>query len=210
MTDPNRRLIAVVLDRSGSMIEVQADTEGGLRAFLEAQAEAPGETFVSLYEFDDRYSVVYENLPLADVPAYRLAPRGTTALLDAVGKTITTLGRQLAEKPDDERPGEVVVVILTDGEENSSREYQLPLINKMITLQQEKYGWQFVFLGADQDAFATGGSMGIRADSTLSYASTNTQASMTKAGRMVARGTSSGLYAFTNDERSDVGDGATP
>lgn len=201
MTNPDRRHIAIVLDRSGSMISVKADTEGGLKAFLATQAEAPGETTVSLYQFDTAYEAVYENRALADVPEYTLVPRGGTALLDAVGRTISAVGADLAAMPEGDRPGEVVVVILTDGEENSSREFTLPAVKKMITEQQDVYGWKFVFLGADQDAFEAAGGMGIARGTTLSYASVNTTDSMTKAGQMVARGTASGLYAFTDDER---------
>ena len=204
MTNPNRRHIAVVLDRSGSMQTVKADTEGGLRAFLAAQHDAPGDTVVSLYQFDTSYDIVYENTPLAEVPAFTLIPRGGTALLDAVGRTITTVGAQLAAMPEADRPGEVIVVILTDGEENSSREFRLDAVKKLITEQQDTYGWQFVFLGADQDAFAAAAGMGIRRDTTLSYSGEHTQASMTNAGRMVARGTQTGLYGFTQDERDET------
>lgn len=203
MTDPNRRHIAVILDRSGSMQAVKTDTEGGLAAFLETQAEAPGDTTVSLYQFDDQYEAVYENKALADVPAFKLRPRGATALLDAVGRTITTLGEQLADKPEGERPGEVVVVILTDGHENASAEYGHRQVKALITGQQDTYGWKFVFLGADQDAFAAGASMGIGRATTLSYSGRRTKVSMTNASRMVARGTASGLYAFSDDERDD-------
>jgi len=202
MTSPDHRHIAIVLDRSGSMQTVKTDTEGGLTAFLDAQTEAPGETTVSLYQFDDRYEAVYENRALADVPAYTLQPRGATALYDAVGRTINAVGNHLAATPETDRPGEVIVVILTDGHENASREFTGDNVKSAITRQQDKYGWKFVFLGADQDAFEAGGSMGIAPGQTLSYASSNTQQSMTAAGHMVARGTQSGVYAFTDAERN--------
>lgn len=204
MTNPNWRHIAVILDRSGSMQAVKTDTEGGLAAFLDAQHDAPGSTTVSLYQFDDRYQAVYENTPLDKVPAFTLQPRGTTALLDAVGRTITTLGEQLAAMPEDDRANEVIVVILTDGHENASVEYTLSQVKDLITRQQDTYGWKFVFLGADQDAFAAGGSMGIGRATTLSYSGTRTEASLTSAGRMVARGTATGLYAFNDDERDET------
>ena len=203
MTDPNRRHIAVILDRSGSMITAKDDTEGGLQAFLDTQHEAPGDTTVSLYQFDDQYETVYENKPLPEVPAFTLRPRGATALLDAVGRTITTVGEQLDAQPEDERPGEVIVVILTDGHENASQEYRARQVKDLITRQQDTYGWKFVFLGADQDAFTAGASMGIGRATTLSYSGTRTKSSLTNAGRMVARGTASGLYAFSDDERDD-------
>lgn len=204
MTNPDRRHIAVILDRSGSMQSVKTDTEGGLQAFLDTQHEAPGDTTVSLYQFDQQYETVYETRPLADVPPFHLHPRGSTALLDAVGRTIATVGEQLAAIADGDRPGEVIVVILTDGHENASCEYTLPQVKKMLTEQQDTYGWKFVFLGADQDAFAAAGGMGIRRDTTLSYGSAHTQASMTNAGRMVARGTQTGLYGFTQNERDET------
>ena len=204
MTTVTRRLIAIILDRSGSMQRVKSDTEGGLKAFLDAQTEAPGETTVSLYQFDDRYEVVYENRPLADIPSYTLQPRGATALYDAVGRTINAVGQQLADTPEADRPAEVIVVILTDGHENASREFSQAAIKSAITLQQDEHGWKFVFLGADQDAFEAGGSMGIRADSTLSYSGKHTKASLTNAGHMVARGTASGVYEFTDAERAET------
>lgn len=204
MPDSNRRHIAIVLDRSGSMMTVKSDTEGGLKAFLEAQTGAPGETTVSLYQFDDRYEAVYENTPLSEIPAYRLAPRGMTALLDAIGRTVITVGEQLAARSEDERPGEVVLVILTDGQENASREYAEGTIRNLISRQQDQYGWKFVFLGADQDAFEVSGGLGIGRESTLSYGSDHTKRSMTNAGHMVARGTRTGDYAFTDAERDET------
>ncbi len=202
MTDPHRRHIAIVLDRSGSMARVKDDTEGGLKAFLAEQRNTPVDTVVSLYQFDDHYEAVYENTPLADVPDYTLRPRGMTALLDAVGKTITTLAEQLSAMAQFGRPSEVVMVILTDGHENRSVEYTLDQVKAMITHQRDKYGWTFVFLGADQDAFAAAGGMGIGAATTLSYGSNRTEESLTRAGAMVSRGTRSGSYAFTDDDRN--------
>lgn len=204
MTNLDRRHIVVILDRSGSMQSVKADTEGGLRAFLDTQHEAPGDTTVSLYQFDHLYETAYENKPLADVPAFTLVPRGSTALLDAVGRTINAVGAQLATQPESDRPGEVIVVILTDGEENASREFGLSDVKELINTQQGTYGWKFVFLGANQDAFAAAGGMGIGRNTTLSYAGVNTQASMTNAGTMIARGTKTGLYGFTQDERDET------
>ncbi|WP_326646626.1 VWA domain-containing protein [Streptosporangium sp. NBC_01755] len=201
MTNSNLRHIVIILDRSGSMALVKDDTEGGLKAFLAEQINAPSETTVSLYQFDDRYEIVYENTPLADVPDFALKPRGMTALLDAVGMTINRVGGHLATLPEDSRPGEVVAVILTDGAENSSKEYTLPQVKDLITRQRDTYGWAFVFLGADQDAFAAAGGMGIGRASTLSYGSNRTEESMTRAGAMVTRGSRTGDYTFTDDDR---------
>ncbi|MCF2527749.1 vWA domain-containing protein [Yinghuangia soli] len=207
MTDPDLRHIAIVLDRSGSMQSVKEDTEGGLRAFLAEQQEVEARTLVSLYQFDDHYEAVYENKPLADVPDFRLKPRGMTALLDAVGRTIARLGEDLAALPDARRPGEVVVVILTDGLENASSDYSRERVREMITHQQDKYGWVFLFLGADQDAFAAAGGIGIAAGQALSYSSRKTRGTFSAASSMLRRGRASGGdYSFSPQERDATSD----
>lgn len=214
MTDPDLRHIAVVLDRSGSMQSVKEDTEGGLKAFLEDQREVEGRTTVSLYQFDDRYEVVYQNTPVAEVPDFTLRPRGMTALLDAVGRTIASEGEDLAKLPESRRPGEVVMVILTDGLENASSEYSLARVREMITHQRDKYGWVFVFLGADQDAFAAAGGMGIAADQAMSYSSKKTRQTFQSASSMLRRAKMAGPqapgaaspYAFSEDERQQSTD----
>lgn len=202
MSTPNR-LIVIVLDRSGSMQAVKTDTEGGLRAFLAEQADVPGETRVTLRQFDSQHDTVFENVPLADVPDFQLKPRGMTALLDAIGTTISTVAEQVAAMAEDVRPSEVIVVILTDGHENASTEWKLPQVKSLISARQDG-GWTFVFLGADQDAISVGGSMGIRAETSIAYASAHTEAAMSTAGKSVARGSVSGLHGFTDDERNTV------
>lgn len=216
MTNPDLRHIAVVLDRSGSMQSVKDDTEGGLKAFLEDQREVEGRTLVSLYQFDDQYEVVYENRPVAEVPDFTLHPRGMTALLDAVGRTIAKVGEDFAKRPDAERPGEVVMVILTDGHENASSEYSRARVREMITHQQDKYGWVFVFLGADQDAFAAAGGMGIAADQALSYSSKKTRQTFQSASSMLRRAKAAppaapgaapaARYSFSQEERDQSSD----
>jgi uncharacterized protein YegL len=204
MTDPHLRHIAIVLDRSGSMQTIKADTEGGLAAFLAAQREAPGTTTVSLYQFDHACETVYEYLSLDTIPVFALQPRGRTALLDAIGETITALGADLASHAEAERPGEVIVVILTDGQENASRKYTQEAIKALITQQQDIYSWKFVFLGADQDAFAAAGEIGISREMTLSYSGSRTRESLTAAGQMVLRGSRTGTHAFTGTERHET------
>ncbi|WP_113700877.1 VWA domain-containing protein [Nonomuraea lactucae] len=155
------------------MQRVTEDTEGGLKAFLTEQANTPAETFVSLCQFDDHYETVYEFTALADVPDFQLRPRGLTALLDAIGKTITTMRAQFDAVPDSDLPGEVVVVILTEGKENASRQWRSRTqIRRLIAAQQDE-AWKFIFLGADQEAFAAAGDMGIGPDTTLSYSSSS-------------------------------------
>ncbi|WP_336214314.1 vWA domain-containing protein [Nonomuraea sp. LPB2021202275-12-8] len=201
MSDNTLRLIEVVLDRSGSMNKIKADTEGGLRAFLDQQRANPGRTLVSLHTFDDRYETVYADTPLADVPDFTLQPRGATALLDAVGRTIATAHAKLAAMPAVYRPSEVIVVILTDGHENVSREYSGADIKRLVT-EQEKVGWIFLYLSAHLDAFDVAGGMGIRADTVVVYDHDRSEEALGAAGAMVSRGTRSGKYAFSDEERT--------
>ncbi|WP_440100088.1 vWA domain-containing protein [Streptosporangium sp. H16] len=193
--------IAFILDESGSMYIVKKETESGLAAFLQEQRDVPSETTVSLYPFSNTLRVAYEYQPLDNVPAFELKPNGYTALLDAVGQSIRRMKEHFAQMPEGDRPDQVIVVILTDGEENVSREYSRERIKRRIARQTEVYGWKFVFLGADQDAFRAAGGMGIGRESTLSYGSDRTEESMTRAGMTVARGTRTGTFAFTDDDR---------
>jgi len=172
MPNPNLTAIAVVLDRSGSMGGLEEATIAGLNQFLRGQRAAEGQTLLTLVQFDDQYEVNRDLADLKVVPDLTRAdyqPRGSTALLDAVGRTITDLGNQLAAMPEATRPGKVIVVIQTDGFENASREYNYARIQDMITHQREKYAWDFVFLGANQDAIASGAALGIAGASSLSY-----------------------------------------
>lgn len=161
MTDQNKTEIVVILDRSGSMDSIRADMEGGFKRFIEEQRAQPGVCAVSLYQFDDQYDVVYEDKPIAEVPPLSLLPRGWTALLDALGKSVVRVGERLRAKPEHERPGAVIVVVITDGQENKSTEYNRQQVRTLITLQEGTYNWRFMYLGADASAFAEAGSLGI-------------------------------------------------
>lgn len=167
--------ITVVLDRSGSMAAVRDDTIGGFNSFLEEQKAVPGSARVSLVQFDDRYEVLYENRSVQDAPmlsAKTFVPRGSTALRDAIGRTINATGARLTALPEAERPGKVLLIVMTDGEENASREFSGGQILDMITHQREKYQWEVVFIGANQDAVATGASYGIPQSNALNFAAT--------------------------------------
>lgn len=153
--------ITVVMDRSGSMQACQADAEGGLNRFVEDQKKLPGEATFTLVQFDHEYEFVHKAIPVRDVPYCKLVPRGNTALLDAVGRAIVETGERLAKMPEAGRPGLVVFVITTDGQENASREYTRAKIKEMIAHQQGVYHWQFTYLGANQDSFAEAGAMGM-------------------------------------------------
>ena len=153
--------VTVVLDRSGSMISCKTDAEGGVNAFIQEQKKLPGECVFSLVEFDTEYNFVHKARPIADVTPYTLIPRGSTALLDAVGRAVNETGERLAAMKEEDRPSLVVFVIVTDGYENASVEFTRAQIREMIERQQKEYSWQFTFLGANQDAFAEAGSLGI-------------------------------------------------
>lgn len=165
--------IACVLDRSGSMSSILEDTIGGFNTFIEEQKKLPGTANVTLVLFDDKYEVPYDAIPLKDLPkldSNTFVPRGMTALHDALGKTINTLGERLAKLSEDERPSSVILCIITDGHENASKEFSAQKIKEMITLQEETYSWRIVFLAANIDATDVGQSMGIKSKSTYNFA----------------------------------------
>ncbi|MCD5310452.1 vWA domain-containing protein [Kineosporia babensis] len=170
MTDPNFTAIAVVMDRSGSMAGIARDAEQALAAFIAEQAGLPGRCTIRLADFDTEYTTVYPSTPIDQAPAYELRPRGGTALLDALGRTITEFGEELAALPEDQRPGNVVLVVQTDGHENSSQEWTHEQVLASITRQSDEYGWNFVFLGANQDAIDAGGRLGFKAEASITYA----------------------------------------
>lgn len=161
MTDKNKTEIIIVLDRSGSMASMKSDVQGGFAKFIEEQRSLPGECLVTLAQFDNEYDVVYEAKPIDDVPHLELHPRGGTALLDAIGRTIDAVGVRLMRTHEADRPGRVVIVVITDGHENQSRTYSREQIQRMITIQREKFSWEFFFLGAKEDAIAVAQSYGI-------------------------------------------------
>ena len=176
-TPMNNALIelVVVLDRSGSMEAIRDDALGGFNAFVESQRAVPGDARLTLVLFDHTYDVVHDAVPLESVPALKrktYVPRGTTALLDAMGRAIDDAGRRLAATPEPERPGKVIVAVLTDGMENASRRYTRAQVFDRVTHQRERYGWDFVFLAANQDAIATGTDLGMLADDAVGFAAT--------------------------------------
>lgn len=156
--------IVFILDRSGSMSRLTNDTIGGYNAFIEQQKKEPGEAMLTTVLFDDKYELLHDGVVLKDVKPLtdkEYFARGTTALMDAVGRTINDVGNRLSKLDEAERPGKVVVVITTDGMENASKEFSKKQIKDMITHQTEKYNWQFMFLGANIDAASEAESIGI-------------------------------------------------
>lgn len=162
-----------ILDRSGSMGHLVDDTIGGFNSMIEQQKKEDGEAYVTTVLFDSKYELLHDHVNIADVESITREDyyaRGTTALLDAVGKTINSIGVRLANTHEDERPEKVIFVITTDGYENASQEFTKSQIKEMIEHQQEKYSWIFMFLGANMDAVDEASSLGINS----SYAATYT------------------------------------
>lgn len=160
----NLTQIVFILDRSGSMARLTDDTIGGYNVFLQTQKEQDGEAIVATVLFDDRYEVLHDNVDIKDIQPLTnkdYFARGSTALLDAIGRTINNVGDKLNKMNEDDKPSKVIFVITTDGQENSSTEFNRYKIKDMITHQQEKYNWEFMFLGANIDAVAEAESIGI-------------------------------------------------
>lgn len=156
--------IVFILDRSGSMHGLEKDTIGGYNAFVESQKTVEGKARMTTVLFDDQYELLYSGRNIQEVRALtgrEYFTRGSTAILDAIGKTIADLGQRLKETPEDQRPSKVLFMITTDGYENASRKYSYKAINDLITQQREKYNWEFIFMGANIDAAREAVNLGI-------------------------------------------------
>jgi len=171
--------IAFILDRSGSMQSMTKAAISGFNEFLKAQQTTldddgkPIPATFSLMLFDNEYLPVHYRQDIQTAHPLTLetyVPRGSTALLDAIGRTIDSIGNELAATPEADRPAKVIIAILTDGEENASQLFSMADINQRITHQTEKYQWEFMFLGANQDAIATAALMGIHAHQAATFA----------------------------------------
>lgn len=172
MTKENFTSIAVIIDASGSMAGLTNDTIGNFNSFLNEQKLIPGEAAFSLCTFNTDYTLVHDFIPLhtvAELTRQTYRATGGTALLDAMGTTIDTLGAKLDAMPEADRPSKVIVLVITDGEENQSRRFTLDQIKEKVTHQQSVYSWEFVFIGANIDAISAGTSMGFTAQNSVGY-----------------------------------------
>lgn len=154
--------ITLVLDRSGSMAQIRSDMEGAMKTFVEDQAQHPGECLLSVLQFDSSaIEWVFQGKPIAQVKSIALEPRGSTPLLDALGRAILETGQRLGALPEAARPGRVLVVVITDGLENASRELTGAQVKAMVEQQRSVYKWEFLFFGANIDAAAEAAAIGI-------------------------------------------------
>lgn len=211
MTDPTYTDITIVADRSGSMngpadppyTKAERSTDGVAKLVREQKA-LPGKVKFSLVEFDTVYDWV---ATAQDTLDWTCVPRGMTALLDATGKAITETGKRLEAMPESERPGRVMFVIATDGEENSSLEFSLDTIRTMVTEQEQKYGWDFMFIGADIDAFGDGAAMGYDPGKTIPVAAVSYAAGWDVTSAAVSSARSSGdRVKYTDEHRQKIRD----
>ena len=166
--NPHLTEIAYILDRSGSMQSMQEPAVAAFNLFIKSQLDVPGDAHLTLVQFDDAYEVPFAALPIQEVPqltATTYTPRGSTALLDAIGRTITDTNRRISALPDAQKPGKVILTIFTDGMENASQEYTLKHISDLIRLYRDEKGWEFLFLAANQDAIASATAMRMDAGS---------------------------------------------
>lgn len=164
--------LVFILDRSGSMSGLEDDTIGGYNSLLERQKKEDGEAVITTVLFDDKYELLHDRINLngvAPITDREYFVRGCTALLDAVGKTISKIGNVQKNTTDSERAEKVLFVITTDGMENASREYNYAKVRTMIERQKERYGWEFIFLGANIDAVQTAAMFGIEKDRAANY-----------------------------------------
>ncbi|WP_197017185.1 VWA domain-containing protein [Pseudoxanthomonas suwonensis] len=169
----DRSHISVILDRTGSMQDIRADVVDGYNAFLAAQKDTPYPATLTLVQFDsqDPYEVLHAAADIASVPPLALeqyVPRASTPLYDAMGRGILDLETWLAAKPDAERPSKVIFVVVTDGQENASREFDRARVNRLVEAKK-RLGWDFMFLSADLGAFEDAGQIGVEFDSRLKF-----------------------------------------
>ncbi|MDX1359274.1 MAG: VWA domain-containing protein [Clostridia bacterium] len=167
-----RTELVFILDRSGSMAGLESDTIGGFNSMLKKQKKEPGDATITTVLFDDRYELLHDRFDMHNVKPLtndQYFVRGSTALLDAIGNTINKVANVQRNAGEGERAEKVLFVIITDGMENASREYSYPMIRKMIEFEKEKYGWEFIFLGANIDADAVADRYGIHRSRAMNY-----------------------------------------
>lgn len=166
--------ITVLVDRSGSMDSIKESMESAYKEFIKAHQEVPS-TRVSLIQFDgqDDQEIVYMDCPVTYADPLKIRPRGSTPLVDALAKAIDRTGQRLANKEESERPDQVLFVVITDGQENSSKSFRKSDVEKRVKTQTDSYKWRFIYLGANQDAIREASSYGISPDWAMTYNATN-------------------------------------
>ena len=164
--------LVMILDRSGSMGGLESDTIGGYNSMLQKQSKEEGDVLVSTVLFDDYSKVVHDRVPIGEIKPLtdkEYYVRGCTALIDAIGGAIHHIGNIHKYAREEDRPEKTIFVITTDGMENASEHYTFDQVRRMVNRQQERYGWEFIFLGANMDAVSVAGNIGIRRNRAVEY-----------------------------------------
>lgn len=202
--------ITVLLDRSGSMASIKSAMESGFREFMQQHRAVPSSR-LTLVQFDtnDPQEVAFTAKPISEAPDLDITPRGGTPLLDALCRAIDSTGARLAAMSYADRPERVLFVIITDGQENSSHEFRREDVRTRVTRQADAYKWQFMYLGANQDAFAEAASFGIPKGATAAYAAShagtgNVMRAMAMNSVSYASGASAAVMDFNDDQRKEA------
>jgi hypothetical protein len=206
MTDANYTAIMLLVDRSGSMISIRDSAAEAVNGFLDQQRTATGRRTVRVAQFDTQYETVHKSLNAADIPKYELAPRYGTALHDAMGRSIDEFGAELALLKEEDRPSTVIYAVMTDGLENASTEYTREQIREMVRHQEDKYSWQILYLGANQDAIRVGHGLGVRMDRSISYSASDvgTRAVTNSLSGYVAAASAGTHATFSDEDREEA------
>jgi len=198
--------ISFVLDRSGSMSSIKNDVIGGFNEFLKKQKKLKDRALFSLFQFDHEYEVVYTGADIQtanELDDSTFVPRGMTSLLDAIGRTIESTEDRIRLLAESDKPKKVMIIVMTDGYENNSKEFDAKHIFKLITDKKENNKWEFIFLGANQDAITTASQYGISAKSSLTYNANaiGTMNLYSAVNTVVASYRTTGDYEITDEDR---------
>ncbi len=209
--------LVVILDRSGSMTVIKDAMEEVMNGYVDQQKFIPGECNFTLVKFDEKYEVEYLCKPIKEITKrLYLEPRGSTAMLDAIGRTINDVGYRLASMSEHMRPNKVLVIIITDGHENASINYSNESVRNMVRHQRDTYKWEFIFLGANQDAVLSAESIGIGKSHSMNFSSNKSSArgmgaKMISASSAYRSGkdageelTSGGILNFVDDQKDEA------
>ena len=211
MVNTDYTAVMLLVDRSGSMQAIRTAAEDGINEFINSLRHTEGKRTIRIAQFDWGHvdGLRYESTDSCDptlIPEFSLEPRGTTPLLDAMGTALTEFGNELAALPDNQRPGVVIYAIMTDGLENSSREFTWEQIKGMVQHQESDYGWQVVYLGANQDAIEVAQQLGVPRHNTMTYAASDygTRSATQSLTSYVATAASGQQAVFTDAQRKDA------
>lgn len=211
-TSDDRTYMVILLDRSGSMARIRSDMEPALNQFVDEQKAVPGKCRVTFAQFDDVYEEVHSAVKIDKLPKLELDPRNMTALRDAMGRSMTEARNYVAGLPANKHPKYKLFIVVTDGGENHSRQWTRQQVTE-LTSKMEAEGWKFTYLGANQDAIAEGGFIGVAAASSMTYAPTHEgimrSFSSLSHGTAAIRTAKASNYAYSEKDREDAMGGSS-